>query len=67
MSNIILFLVVLFSLAICIPLWVGLKFQINNPNCKEEVNSVKQNILAIKIFSLIETILVILYIILSIC
>lgn len=67
MLDLILFLIALFSLAICIPLWVGLKFQINNPNCKEEVNSVKQNILAIKIFSLIETILVILYIILSLC
>lgn len=67
MLDLILFLIVLFSLAICVPLWVGLKFQINNPDCKEEVNSIKQNILAIKIFSLIETVLIILYIILSSC
>lgn len=67
MLTLILFLIALCSFSICMPMWVGLKLQVNDPNCKEEVNSVKRNILAIKICSSIEFLLVILYIILLLC
>lgn len=65
MMTLLLFLATLCSIGLTLPLLIGLKFQIKNPNCEEEIKDVKMNILTIKILSSIITILVIICLILS--
>lgn len=55
--TILLLMITICSISITLPLWYGLKFTIEDPNCEEEKNSVNKNILALKIISTIITIL----------
>ena len=48
MENILLILALIISLSASSALWIGLKFQINDYNCKDEVKSVNSNISLVK-------------------
>lgn len=62
MENIIIVLLFL-SLVVNIPAtiayWIGLKFEVKDKNCSQEVKSVKQNILGTKIVQTINTVVMI--------
>lgn len=62
-----LFLIIIISIFITSALWFGMQLTIEKINCKEDLNNLSKNILNLKIFSLIQSILLIIYIILSLC
>ena len=48
----ILFVAIAINIPVTIAYLIGLQFQINKPNCKQDVNDVKRNILMTKIVQL---------------
>lgn len=67
MLVVLLFLIIIISIFITSALWFGMQLTIENINCKEDLNNLSKNILNLKIFSLIQSILLIIYIIISLC
>lgn len=57
--NVLIFASVVITFCISVAMWKGLKFNITNPNCNDEVESVKSNIAFIKVGSTVVTILLI--------
>lgn len=63
--SILLFVACITSIGPTIAMWYGLKLQVKDESCPEEVKAVKNNKIAIKVLSTITAILVIISLILQ--
>lgn len=57
--NVLVFVSVVITFGISVATWKGLKFNVTDPNCSDEIESVRSNITFIKVESTVAAILLI--------